>query len=257
VKTFEQLPVIRIRNGVTEYLEDSVVTEVPLTILLNGEELATVICTPEYEQELAMGFLFSEHHIESVRDLKSLEFDEGSGVARVETMRGPESQRAPKENRIITPGCFFYTAYIQSGEEVESDISFTSATLLRLIGASHRQSDLYRETGGVHSAALCSVDEVEVFREDIGRHNAVDKVIGHCLLAGRPPGDHILLTSGRISSALLAKIVGARIPVVASSSAPTTEAVTIAQRFGITLIGFARGKRITVYAGAERVLDVR
>lgn len=96
-----------------------------------------------------------------------------------------------------------------------------------------------------------------IFREDIGRHNAIDKVIGHSMLEGIVPDNHILITSGRISSAVIGKIINARIPVIVSSSAPTTEATKLAEAFGITLVGFARGKRMNVYTGEERINGLR
>jgi FdhD protein len=253
--TFDEVPITRISGGKGENRLDTVVAEVPLTLIVDGQDIATIICTPEFQQELVVGFLFSERRIESYGDVISLDLDEGRGVARVATKTGTEGDSVPAANRIITPGCFFYTSYVEGFENVESGLSVTSGQILALMSSALKRSALYRKTGGVHSAALCTPECVLVFREDIGRHNAVDKVIGHCLLEGMPMSDHILLTSGRISSALLAKLLNARIPVVASSSAPTTEGVHLAQRFGVTLVGFARGKRVNVYAGEHRMRD--
>jgi len=255
MRTFDEIPIIRISDGNAEKKTDAVVTEEPLTIIANGVELATIICTPENQRELVVGFLFSERRIADGSDILTLEMDEGRGVARVGT-KVREGVDAPQAvSRVITPGCFFYTAYVEGVEEVRSNLSVTSAQILSLIGSSVKQSALYQGTGGVHSAALCMPERVIVFREDIGRHNAIDKIIGHCLLNHIPMTDHLLLTSGRISSAVTAKIINARIPIVASSSAPTTEGVHLAHKFGITLVGFARGKRISVYAGASRISD--
>jgi FdhD protein len=255
MRTFEEIPVTRISEGKAEKRIDTVVSEVPLTLIVNGQEIATIICTPQFQRELAAGFLFSERHVTTTADIVTLDVDEGSGVARIETKAAAGKDPTPVANRIVTPGCFFYTAYVEGFETIESDLCVTSGQILALIGSALKQSSLYRETGGVHSAALCTTERVVVFREDIGRHNAVDKIIGHCLLNGMPMSDRVLLTSGRISSALLAKIINAHIPLIASSSAPTTEGVHLAQKFGITLVGFARGKRITVYTGESRVRD--
>jgi FdhD protein len=114
-------------------------------------------------------------------------------------------------------------------------------------------SELYRSTHGVHSAALCDTREVLVFAEDIGRHNAVDKVLGRCLLEGIAVADRILVTSGRISSEILFKAAGSGIPVLISKSAPTDMGVDLALELGITLIGFVRGGGMNVYAGQERI----
>jgi FdhD protein len=255
MRTFDEIPITRISEGKAEKRIDTVVTEVPLTIIVDAQEIATIICTPEFQHELVVGFLFSERRITGNADLINLELDEGRGVARVATKVPVAGTSTTGVNRIITPGCFFYTAYVAGFEKIESDLSVTSGQILGLIGSALKQSALYRETGGVHSAALCTPERIVVFREDIGRHSAVDKVIGHCLLNDITMSDRILLTSGRISSALLVKIINARIPVIASSSAPTTEGVHLAQKFNITLVGFARGKRMTVYAGEFRVRD--
>jgi FdhD protein len=255
MRTFDEIPIIRVSDGNAKKKNDVVVTEEPLTIIANGTELATIICTPENQRELVVGFLFSERRIAGGSDVLALEMDEGRGVARVETKVREGVVPRQAVNRVITPGCFFYTAYVAGVEEVKSNISVTSAQILSLIGSTVKQSALYRDTGGVHSAALCTPERVVVFREDIGRHNAIDKIIGHCLLNHIPMTDHLLLTSGRISSAVTAKIINARIPIIASSSAPTTEGVHLAHKFGVTLVGFARGRRITVYAGASRISD--
>ena len=115
-------------------------------------------------------------------------------------------------------------------------------------------STLYATTGGVHNAALCNKDEVLFFNEDIGRHNAVDKVIGRCINKNIPIDDKIVVTSGRISSAVLQKIVRASIPILISRSAPTSEAIRLSKVFGVTLIGFARGKRFNVYSNSHRIV---
>jgi FdhD protein len=118
-----------------------------------------------------------------------------------------------------------------------------------------RRSELHRRTGGVHAAALASPSGILVFREDIGRHNAVDKAVGAWL--GREGGfaDKILLCSGRLSSEILSKALRCRIPVLVSRSAPTDRGVALARRFNLTLVGFARGRRLNIYSGAERIVS--
>ncbi len=118
-----------------------------------------------------------------------------------------------------------------------------------------RRSDLYRTTGGVHSAALCDSEKILVFSEDVGRHNAVDKIFGRCLLEDIPTDDRMVVTSGRISSEILLKVARRRIPLIASKSAPTDLGVKLANDLGITLLGFVRGKRMNVYANRWRIHD--
>jgi len=116
-----------------------------------------------------------------------------------------------------------------------------------------KSSELFTETGGVHSAAISDGKEILVFREDIGRHNAVDKVIGSLVLAGITLSDKILLTSGRISSEIITKVIYAGVPVIISKSAPTQKAIEYAIKENITLIGFARGNSFNIYSNSHRI----
>ena len=257
METFEIVPVTKIVQGQSEITHDTVVTEIPFTIWLNGRELATIICTPAHHKELAVGFLFSERIVTSIDDILSIEIDEERSLARVEAEKTQSLLTGTETARFITPGCFFGTTSISGQEKIESPLRVGSAQILDLMTQAARKSHIYRTTGGVHSAALCAPDDILIFREDIGRHNAIDKVIGHSMLEGIVPDNHILITSGRISSAVIGKIINARIPVIVSSSAPTTEATKLAEAFGITLVGFARGKRMNVYTGEERINGLR
>ena len=256
MNTFEKVQIIKIIQGQTETIQDTVVTETPLTIWLNGSVLATIICTPSHHRELAAGFLFSERIVTGMDDIASIEIDEEQGSARIEGKDARSILSSAEIPRFITPGCFFGTASITGRQKVESTIRVGSSQILNLVKQAAGMSHIYRTTGGVHSAALCSPDDIVVFREDIGRHNAIDKVVGHCMIEEISPHDHLLITSGRISSAVIGKIINVHIPVIVSSSAPTSEAAKLAEAFGITIVGFARGKRMNVYAGEERIADL-
>jgi FdhD protein len=105
----------------------------------------------------------------------------------------------------------------------------------------------------VHSAALCTEDKILLFYEDIGRHNAIDKILGRCLLESIPTRDRIMITSGRVSSEIISKVINAEIPFLISSSAPTSESIKLARVFGVTLIGFVRGERFNIYSNEWRV----
>ncbi len=255
METYEKFAVTRIRGDKKEIFNDDVVTETPLTIFLNGREFVTIICTPEHIHELVLGYLYSERLIKHKNDVVSSVIDEERNIAQLEITQVEGFTPGVRLKRYITPGCFFYTTANVGADKINSNLTILSSQLLALTREVATHSGLYKITGGVHSAALCDQSGVLLFREDVGRHNAVDKIIGHCLLDGMSTQDKILITSGRISSAVMVKIINSRIPIIVSYSAPTTESIKLSDHFGITLVGFARGKRINVYTNGQRILE--
>ncbi len=251
------LNIIRIAENSADTVEDEVAREAALTIFLNDTELVTMLCSPAEEKYLAAGFLAAEGLIETGADITSLIVDETRGIARVNTTSGGiEADRVWK--RFISSGCgrgaTFYSAADVTSPPVESSIKIDPQGIYRLMRAFQDRSEVFKSTGGVHAAALASVDSIELFSEDIGRHNAVDKVFGRCILDGIATKDKLLLVTGRISSEILLKVARRGIPVLISKSAPTDSGVKLAEKLGITLIGFVRGHRLNVYAHAERMV---
>ncbi|MBU3931287.1 MAG: formate dehydrogenase accessory sulfurtransferase FdhD [Proteobacteria bacterium] len=232
--------------------------EFPLTIMLNGEQLVTVLCSPGDLKALAAGFLFSEGMIRAKEEITGLTLDGERGIIRIRTATDKTADGKLFMKRVLTTGCgrgmaFYSYADLDRKKKIRSDLRVTPAEVLALNRRFQGASELYRTTHGVHSAALCDNREILVFAEDIGRHNAVDKVLGRCLLEGIAVSDRILVTSGRISSEILFKAAGSGIPVIVSKSAPTDMGVELARELGITLIGFVRGGGMNVYAGEERI----
>jgi len=161
--------------------------------------------------------------------------------------------------RLYTSGCgrgtLFYNAIdIMYKSKIVSDLRIKSTQISALMKDFKKRSRIYLKTGGIHSAALLDEKNIIVFREDIGRHNAIDKVIGGMILKNIPLDNKILATSGRISSEVLLKVRKCNIPIVISKSAPTNQAVRLAREMGITLIGFARGARMNIYSREERIV---
>ncbi len=236
-------------------LEDAVARESPLTIVLNNRELVTLLCSPQDLDHLAMGFLSSEGLIQQKADIASILIDERKGIARVTTAAAAPTEEIFK--RFITSGCgrgaSFYSAADASRNRVKSATSITYREVLELARRFQQLSPVYKATGGVHSAALCDSRGVIAFAEDIGRHNALDKVFGKCLADGIPTEGRIIITSGRISSEILLKVAARSIPVVISRAAPTDLAVRLADELGVTMLGFVRGQRMNIYANDWRV----
>ncbi|EEG77366.1 formate dehydrogenase accessory sulfurtransferase FdhD [Dethiobacter alkaliphilus] len=238
-------------------MDDVVIREVPLTIYLNGQEFVTLLYTPEMADMLAVGFLRSEGLVKDFGDITSLRFDGERGFIFVETKNGGLTEKLYGK-RTITSGCgkgtvFFSVLDALKNKPVESGLSITYEQVLGLVRQLQENAVLFQATGGIHSAALCHPDGVVYTCEDIGRHNAVDKIIGLCLKNSVSLEDKVLVTSGRISSEILIKTAKLGIPVLLSRAAPTTLSVELADTLGVTLIGFARGRRFNVYTHPERV----
>jgi len=253
----EGFPIQRVTREGKQDSEDVVTIELPLTIIVNNKELATLLCSPTDLKYLAIGFLASEGLIKDKAEIKKIIVDEKRGVARVETVEDKEF--APDVfKRLITSGCgrgvsFHSAADVQGQSKVESQTTISNVEVFTLVREFQHRSQVFKTTGGVHSAALCDTKNILVFNEDIGRHNAIDKIFGECMLTDIPTDDRIIITSGRVSSEILLKVAKRNIPILISKSAPTNLGVRLAHDLGVTLIGFVRGKRMNVYASGWRV----
>ncbi|MBM4432834.1 MAG: formate dehydrogenase accessory sulfurtransferase FdhD [Chloroflexi bacterium] len=256
MESVEKFPVQRVTRDGKRDAEDLVTAEFPLTIILNNRELVTLLCSPSELDYLAIGFLSSEGLLKGKDEIKKVVVDDVRGVVRVETTK-EEKELADLFKRFITSGCgrgaSFYSAADIQQTKVESKITISAAEIFSLVKEFQHRSLTYRATGGVHSAALCDAKSILLFSEDIGRHNAVDKIFGRCILQGIPTDNHIILTSGRISSEILFKVAKRNIPVLVSISAPTNLGVKLAADLGITLIGFVRGEKMNAYANSWRI----
>jgi len=257
--TFQEKEVLFVKSGETSLILDKVTEEYPVTIFLNQKEIITLMCTPEKLENLAVGFLFSEGFLQGRGDLKKTQIDEEKGVVEVETYTEPSLADKLYGKRTITTGCgkgsVFHSAWDAfKSQKVESQIKMPISSLLKHMRTLQELSSLFKQTGGVHSAALCSVEEVIYFCEDVGRHNAVDKIVGECLEKEIPLHDKALVCSGRLSSEMLLKATKLGIPLLVSRAAPTTLSVEMALSVGITLVGFVRANRATVYSHHERIV---
>jgi len=254
----KSVEVLHVDRGGSGLRMEKAAREFPLTIMLNNEQLVTVLCSPGDLEALAVGFLFSEGMIRDREEVTGLALDSERGIVRIRTGTDKTVDGKLFMKRVLTTGCgrgmaFYSFADLDRRKKVISGLKVTPEEILALSRRFQGASELYRTTRGAHSAALCDNREILVFAEDIGRHNAVDKVIGRCLLDGRPVADRILITTGRISSEILFKAAGSGIPVIVSKSAPTDMGVELARELSITLIGYVRGGGMNVYAGEERV----
>lgn len=252
------LPVVHITGTNREETRTAVASEFPLTVFLNDVELVTLLCTPSDMDNLAVGFLFAEGFLKSKDDIKNLTVNERTGIVRV-TRRGEfDLSRELLFKRLITSACgrgaaFYSTADAQNLAKLDSNITVSSQDVFSLLDKFNRRSQLFKATGGVHSAALADGSEILVFKDDLGRHNAIDKVFGECILSNIPTEDRILITSGRAPSEMILKAAMGKVPVLVSIGSTTDLGVRLADDLGVTLVGFARGKGMTIYTHGWRI----
>jgi FdhD protein len=234
-------------------------TETPITIYLNEVEVATVQASGTDIADMAIGFLLSEGLVRDRSLLESVDIDAKRGVAYIIS-----SEQVPIDlvhhTRYVTSGCgkgitFSSLGHARGITPIESDVAIEAGNLYSWMAQLSARSIEYRERGGCHSCGLVVNDELVLVREDIGRHNAVDKLLGHAWLEGIDVGDATLLASGRVSYEMIVKAAKSRIPIVASRSAATDLAVEIAEELNITLIGYVRGGKVIVYSHPERIFE--
>jgi len=251
-------PVLRITSDDRNKKEDVVASEFPLTLILNDTELVTLLCTPKHMDYLAVGFLFAEGFVNSKDEIKRITVDDRKGVVRISTPEGKEIAHDLLFKRLITSACgrgagFYSAADAQHPTKVESRITISPQEVFALVKEFGERSEVFKATGGVHSAALCDTQNILVFNDDLGRHNAIDKVFGECILEGIPTEDRLIITSGRTPSEMILKAAKGQIPILISISAPTDLGIKLATDLGVTLIGFVRGEKMTVYTNDWRV----
>ncbi len=255
--TYKTVRAWRIKEGIREEIADPVTVESPLTIYFNDSEIVTLLCTLEYSDELAVGFLCSEGFLKSRDDIKKVAVDSEAVAVRVTSRKSAVIAEQTFLKRYITTGCGKGTSFYHLSDAVlrpiDTEFRIGSGQLLDLMTEAQRMSELFKTTGGVHSSAVCSGGKILYFREDVGRHNSVDKLIGRCFLEGIDMGDKVLLTTGRISSEILIKAAKMGVPVLASRSAPTELAVRHAEELGVTIAGFVRNRRMNIYTFPERI----
>ncbi len=226
--------------------------EMALTIYVDTRELVTILCTPTRLNCLVLGFLYSEGVISSLSDVASMRICEEDSVADIRLAKA--GFKLP-ERRTLASGCGGGVSFATEKLKIESNLSIKSQEVLFLMKQLNEKAELYKYCGGVHASALGDNGNLLVVAEDIGRHNTLDKIMGECLLTKLSTRDKVLLTTGRISSEMLSKAARMGTPVVVSRSSPTDRSIALAQEAGLTLVGYVRGSRLSVYSHKERVLS--
>ncbi|MGI8435793.1 MAG: formate dehydrogenase accessory sulfurtransferase FdhD [Chthoniobacterales bacterium] len=252
-------------EGATEQ-PDQIALEAPLEIRVEGHSVAVVMRTPGHDRELAAGFLLTENLIRSASDIFEITLCGSSADDNVVdiTLRDPASFDPARLTRNVFSSsscgvCSKATieAVRQSFPAISDDCRIAAEILRALPARLRAKQEAFAHTGGLHACAIFDLlGELQSIREDVGRHNALDKLIGHAVLENRLPfSTRVLVLSGRVSFEMMQKALAAGVPIVAAISAPTSLAVEFARESKQTLIGFLRGETMNIYAGAERVTD--
>ncbi len=235
-----------------------VVTEKPITLFLNRQEIVTSMTLGDWVQELAVGYFLNQNMLQRDDEITGIEIDDDLGVVIVRTARETDYE-AKMKRKTRTSGCAEGTAYGDMMERfndiaLDKNARFKASWLTQLSKAINTAPSLYLSAGAIHGCVLCQQSRPLVYMEDIGRHNAVDKIAGWMFLNEAIPNDKVFYTTGRLTTEMVIKTVQMQIPVLVSRSGFTAAAVDLARKAGLTLIGRAKGKRFIALSGIERIL---
>lgn len=224
--------------------------EKEIAIYVNRQALVTILCTPHKLNSLVIGYLHAEGIISGIGDIASMRVcDEESEV----DVRLSNAEFEVPQVRTLTSGCGGGIAFVNEGKRVDSNLVLSPDSVLSQMKQFLEQMELYRLSGGVHASALSDTHNLLMVCEDIGRHNTLYKIQGECLMKGLKTRDGMLMSTGRVSSEMLLKASLMQTPIIVSRTSPTGRAVSLARDLGITLVGYARGNRLTVYSHPERL----
>lgn len=238
-------------------IETVVTVERPLTIFLNAQEIVTAMTIGDHPDYLAIGYLLNQHMLRPDDTITGVDYDEELSVVVVRTARATDYEEKLKK-KVQTSGCAQGTVFGDLMEALENvtlpATEFRTSWLYALTQAINTTPSLYLEAGAIHGCVLARQDGPLVYMEDVGRHNAVDKIAGWMFREGVEPGDKIFYTTGRLTSEMVIKTVRMGIPILVSRSGFTAWGVELARKAGLTLIGRARGKRFIALSGEERIV---
>ncbi|MCL4456625.1 MAG: formate dehydrogenase accessory sulfurtransferase FdhD [Nitrospirae bacterium] len=252
MESFIKRKICKSASGSLEEREDLIAVEKRLRVSVNGKEVLSLYCTPLMVRELVVGMFMTEDIIKGGWCAERMSVQYGEDVV----VDIPAEGEASTEGAVITSGCIGGITFPKrmSLQKIDDPFTVKADDLKGVFRRFQNASELYKSTGCVHSAGLSDGREILCLAEDIGRHNAVDKIIGYAILEKIPFEGKIMLASGRLSSEIVSKCAKWGIPMVASRTSPTSLAVDIAEKSGVTVIGFIRADRLNVYTHPQRVV---
>ncbi len=232
------------------------VREAPWTIHVNGQELVTLLCTPDKMNFMVLGFLAAEGLISSVDEVDLLQVcQDQEGV--IDVMLSEKGDVTLPSRLILLSGCgrgITFDDLSANHAKLDSPLTVSPKQISALMRELRHKAEIHRIAGGTHASALADDEGLLVVAEDVGRHNTLDKIRGECMFRGIPTKDHLLLTTGRVSSEMVNKAVKMEVPIVASLTSPTDLAIKLAQAWDMTIVGYVRGSKMNVYTRPDRVV---
>jgi FdhD protein len=253
--------VTKIKGNKKFTVKDTVIREIKLELIVNGKNVGALMSVPVELEELAVGYLMSESIIEDVKDINKIEvedIDTKNFKVHIDAKVNEDNIKRLDLEGVIVSGCGrgkstqISKVAIESSV-IKSDLHIEASLLFSQMAEFYTQCPLYEQTGCVHTAKLYYDKNTYFVGEDIAQHNTIDKAVGKALLAGVDVSKSFLMVSGRLSSEMVAKAVTHQIPILASRTASTCRGVNIADKFGLTLIGFVRGDKMNIYRNPERI----
>ncbi|NIN95194.1 MAG: formate dehydrogenase accessory sulfurtransferase FdhD [Anaerolineae bacterium] len=247
---------VRYSGDESEELERPLVREAPWTIHVNGQELVTLLCTPDKMNFMVLGFLAAEGLISSVDEVDLLQVcQDQEGV--IDVMLSEKGDVTLPSRLILLSGCgrgITFDDLSANHAKLDSPLTVSPKQISALMRELRHKAEIHRIAGGTHASALADDEGLLVVAEDVGRHNTLDKIRGECMFRGIPTKDHLLLTTGRVSSEMVNKAVKMEVPIVASLTSPTDLAIKLAQAWDMTIVGYVRGSKMNVYTRPDRVV---
>lgn len=237
-----------------EHHDAETIVETPVSLTVNGQVWLTFMCTPVNLEELAVGFLYNEGILESMDEVEDVRVCEHGDNVDVWLNHGVEQPTSWRRTSGCTGGVTAVDLLAKPNVHFGGNsLKVQPEAIGDLVEQLFESQSLYQETGGVHTSALSDGEKIVAVAEDIGRHNTLDKIAGLCLMKKILPGTRILITTGRISSEMLQKAARLNAPILISRTSPSSLSIEMAERYGITLVGYARRNRFNVYSNAQRV----
>lgn len=238
-----------------EHHNADTIVETPVSLTVNGKEWISFMCTPIHLEALAIGFLYNEGIIKNMSEVADARVCEHGDNVDVWLHHSAEQPSHWRRTSGCTGGVTAVDLLAKPNVSLaENSFQVTPEAIMNMVEKLFESQELYRDTGGVHTSALSDGEKVVIAADDIGRHNTLDKIAGLCLMKNIFPQNRILITTGRISSEMLQKAAQLEVPILISRTSPSSLSIEMAERYGITLIGYARKHRFNVYSNMQRIV---